>query len=326
MTNAYGVSIYFPYKRTSYVDKACNTYSQIGMDDEYSKCIRQFASLETGGQIAAGGTGSPVSSLLGLAGSVSGGSSSDMIGQLLTGFLSSGRGIAGLDSSNTDFMSERALNDTEGFLAANYFDESNLVWTQDYTMTLPESQWELVQGLDLNMFYDDGEGWVDLGLDNLFTFDDDGNLVADTDRNWISIDGQPVAYYHTDTTKTAEGTAISGYVPAMLDGQRVNLILVFDTEHPGGYIAGADTDYHGGETDTVSKSLSALEPGSTLEFLCDFYSYDGEYRDSYYLGDPLTVTDHMTISNTDVGDGAVRLMYRFTDIYNHAHWSAPIEK
>ena len=46
MTNAYGVSIYFPYKRTSYVDSAVRTYDQIGMDASYSRCIREFASLE----------------------------------------------------------------------------------------------------------------------------------------------------------------------------------------------------------------------------------------------------------------------------------------
>ena len=66
MTNAHGVSIFFPYKRTSYVDSACSTYNQIQMDDSYTKCIRQFASLETSGQIAGGGsssfgTGEPLS-------------------------------------------------------------------------------------------------------------------------------------------------------------------------------------------------------------------------------------------------------------------------
>ena len=33
----------------------------------------------------------------------------------------------------------------------------------------------------------------------------------------------------------------------------------------------------------------------------------------------------MEISNVDVGGGNVRLMYRFTDIYNQPHWSEYIE-
>ena len=43
MTNAYGVSIYFPYQRTSLVDTAVSTYNSIGMDSEYSKCISKQA-------------------------------------------------------------------------------------------------------------------------------------------------------------------------------------------------------------------------------------------------------------------------------------------
>lgn len=112
----------------------------------------------------------------------------------------------------------------------------------------------------------------------------------------------------------------------MLNGERVNLILVFDNENPNGYIAGASTEYINQETDTVPKSMTELENGDTLDFLCDYYNYDGEYQDSYYLGDTLTVSDNMTISNTDVGEGNVKIMYKFTDMYNESYWTPAIEK
>ncbi|HAJ97449.1 MAG TPA: peptidase C11 [Ruminococcus sp.] len=332
MTNAYGVSIFFPYKRTSYVDSACATYQQIGMDSDYSNCIRQFAKLETTGQVSAGGTGSPMGSLFDIAGSVLGSEGgADMVGQLLGAFLSSGKSIDGLDKSNIGFMQDSEISDEQAvdYVSMNYFDVSNLVWETDgdtYKMTLPENQWKLVNQLDLNMFYDDGTGYVDLGTDNIYSFDDDGNLIADTDKNWLSINGQVVAYYHTDTTENGNDYTISGYVPAMLNGERVNLILTFDNENPNGYIAGATTDYIDNETDTVAKSLTELETGDTLEFLCDYYTYDQTYQDSYYLGEPMTVTDNMTISNTNVGDGEVRIMYRFTDIYNEEYWTEAIIK
>lgn len=328
MTNAYGVSIYFPYKRTSYVDKACDTYEDIGMNSEYAECIRKFASLETSGQIAAGGSSSPISSIFG--GSSSGSSgSSDIIGQLISGFLGGGRSVIdGLDEDNTAFMKDIDTSDASEYLASNYFDASNLVWEQKngkYVMTLPETQWELVHGLDRNMFYDDGEGWVDLGMDNTFSFDDDGNLVADDERNWVAINGQPVAYYHTDSIKNANGSYTDmGYVPAMLNGSRVNLILVF--EGKSGYIAGATADYKNGETETVAKSLTELQIGDKLDFICDFYSYDKVYQDSYYLGEQMTVTDNMKVTNVDVGSEKVRITYCFTDIYNQEYWTPAIEK
>ncbi len=325
MTNANGVSIYFPYKRTSYVDKACDTYEQIGMDSDYADCIKKFAALETSGQIAAGGTSSPLSSLFGLGGSSGSSGSADVIGQLLSGFLGSGRSIAGLDETNTGFMAAADTDSAADYLSQNYFDPTNLVWEQKdgkYTMTLSDSQWELIHSVDMNLFYFDGEGYVDLGLDNLFSWDDEGNLVADTDKDWVSINGQPVAYYHTDTIVGEDKDVNMGYVPAMLNGDRVNLIIVF--EGADGYIAGANYDYADTETDTVAKNLTELQEGDTLDFLCDFYGTDMEYRDSYYLGDQMTVSADMEISNTYLGDGDVRILYRFTDIYNQEYWSEAI--
>ena len=53
MVNSYGLSIYFPYKNMSNVDGMVDTYENIGMDDGYTRCIQEFASLETSGQIVA---------------------------------------------------------------------------------------------------------------------------------------------------------------------------------------------------------------------------------------------------------------------------------
>ena len=186
----------------------------------------------------------------------------------------------------------------------------------------------MVHDIDLNIFYDDGEGYVDLGLDNVFTIDDDDNMVPETDRTWVAINGKVVPYYHMDTTEEPDGSnVITGRVPALLNGtDMVNLILVFDDENPKGYIAGAVTDYKEDETDTVAKSMISLNAGDTLDFICDYYTYDGEYSNSYYLGETMTVTDNMEIRNEDVGSGRVKITYRFTDIYNQQYWTESLER
>ena len=329
MTNAYGLSIYFPYKKVSTVDQAVDTYEAIGMDEEYMRCIQEFASLEVGGQTSAGGTSSPIPSLMGtlLGGSGSGGSS-DMIADMLGGFLSGQFGrVAGLDRNNTAFMEQSGM-DTESmaeYLADNYFDASRLVWSKDSQgrriLELSEQQWSLVHSLELNLFYDDGEGYVDLGYDNVFEFDEMGRLLGDTDRTWLAINGQPVAYYYEDTVDDGTHYTITGRVPVLLNGERANLILVFDNENPYGYIAGARTDYVEGETETVAKGMEELQVGDTLDFLCDYYTYGGEYQDSYFLGEQMIVSENMTISNVDVGEGDVKVTYRFTDIYNQQYWT-----
>lgn len=328
ITNAYGVSIYFPYKRTSYVDKACDTYELIGMDDEYANCIKQFAGMEVYGQVAAGGNSSPVSSLFGQSSPSGSSGNAEIIGELLNAFLGSlgGRSIDGLDSSNTAFLQGQNIKASANYLSQNYLDASKLVWKKtngEYKLTLSEEQWSLVHGLDMNMFYFDGTGYVDLGIDNVFSFDNDGNLVADTDKTWVAINGQIVAYYHTDTIKNSDGTYTDmGYVPAMLNGERVKLILVFEGKNS--YIAGAAYDYDG-ETETAAKNLTELKVGDKLDFICDFYSrITMEYQDSYYLGEQMTVTNDMQITNVRVGANEARITYLFTDIYNQQYWSEAI--
>lgn len=330
MTNAYGLSIYFPYKKVSSVDQVVDTYEAIGMDEEYARCIQEYASLEVGGQTTTGGSSSPLPSLMGtlLGSSLGSTDSSEMITELL-GTLLSGQlqNIAGLDKSNTGFLEQRAMDDEAmaEYLAENRFDAAALVWNQGSDgrriLKLSEEQWSLVHSLELNMFYDDGEGFIDLGYDNVFEFDAEGNLIGDTDRTWIAINSQPVPYYYLDTVENGEEYTITGRVPALLNGERVNLILVFDYENPYGYIAGARTDYVEGETETIAKGMSELQIGDTLDFVCDYYSYTGEYLDSYYLGEQMVVTEDMMISNVDVGEGAVKVTYRFTDIYNQQYWT-----
>ena len=339
MTNAYGVSIYFPYKNASYVDKACDNYEDIGMDDSYADCIKAFASMEVSGQAASGGSASasPVGSLFDLLGSSSGSSGgADAIGSILGSFLGGGSGggsaissiIGGLASSN--FLSGKALSaeDTAEYISAHYFDDDALRWNQSggkYTMHLDESQWSLVHALDMNMFYYDGEGYIDLGLDNVYDWTDSGDLIARTDKTWLAINGQPVAYYHMDTTEIGDEYTMTGRVPALLNGDRVNLWIVFDNAHPHGYIAGAAMDYDKKTSDVIAKNMIELAQGDKLDFLCDFYTDKGVYKDSYKLGEQMTVGPKMEISNVDVGSGNVRLMYRFTDIYNQPHWSEYIQ-
>ena len=332
ITNAYGLSIYFPYKKVNGVDQAVKTYSSIGLDSKYSDCIREFASLGACGQAAAGGTGSALPSLLGQLGgsgsSASAPSGEDLM-QLLSLFMQSGgRGVAGLSDGNTAFLSERSMSaeDTAAYIEANRLDPSKLVWTEHdghQKLVLEQDQWDMVQDLDLNMFYDDGTGYVDLGLDNVFDFDEYGQLIGDTDGTWLSINGQPVAYYRMSTSEEGDHYTITGRVPVLLNGQQMDLILVFNDETPQGFIAGARPAYSEDETETVARGLIEVKPGDILDFLCDYYTYDGVYQATYKLGNPMTVTDKTVISNTDLGGRCVAL-YRFTDIYGQYYWTLPV--
>uniref|UniRef100_UPI002D7F4777 clostripain-related cysteine peptidase n=1 Tax=Oscillibacter sp. TaxID=1945593 RepID=UPI002D7F4777 len=317
MTNAYGISIYFPYRKSSTVNQAVSTYRAIGLDDSYSKCIRDFASIQQAGQVGSGGSGSPLEALMGLSGGGSSGGA-DAVASLLQAALGSG------------FFADRSLdmNSVSEYVADHRFAGENLAWTEREggtpVLQLSEDQWNLVHSLDLNLFYDDGEGFIDLGLDNVFDFDDQGNLLGDVEKTWLAVNGQVVAYYHESTVDDGEHYTITGYVPVLQNGHRAELLLAFDDGNPYGYVTGVRAVYSEGETETVAKSDSALQEGDTLEFLCDYYGYNGTYQDSFLLGDPLTVpAEGLTISDAPL-DGEVRAAYRFTDLYGQSWWTPPL--
>ena len=366
MTNAYGCAIFFPYRRTEYVDTAISTYSQIGMDDEYSKCIKEVAGLTLSGQIAGGGSSSPFGQLLGggySSGSSGSSGSAQDIFSLLSQFMGGDYGsMEGYSSSNTGFFSGRSmsLEDTAEYVAENMIDPTELKWVEEngqYVMKLSEKNWSLIRDLDLNIFYDDGGGYMDLGLDNIFTFNENNDLVADTERTWLAINGQIIAYYHLDTVDDGENYKITGRVPAMLNGERVDLILVFDNDHPSGYVAGATSDYadengltligktmiseadadalpeeaelvelNSGEKETVETDLVAVKQGDKLDFICDYYSYEGGFEDAYFLGDQMTVNGDLTVSDVYLPEGDIVITYRLTDIYDREYWTEKIEK
>ena len=337
MSDAYGLSIYFPYRKTNNVDAACTTYSAIGMDESYSDCIRAFASVEVSGQAASGVGGYSIPSILtGGYGSSSAGDV-DMIAELLGAFLGYG--------SSDYYYTGRGLSqeDTVQYIADNSFDPTKLVWTKNENgfdvIALSGDQWSLVEGLDYNLLYDDGAGYIDLGLDAVFEFDDEGNLRAPEGNYWLAMNNKPVAFYHELTVGSGEDAVISGYIPALLNGQRVNILLSWYGADESWQITGLRPVYDEEVTDTVAKGVPALtdqledetadwakgeavfwKPGDKLEFVADYYTYSGSYDDSYIIGE-LTVSDDMTVSDVELDADNCRHSYRFTDIYQQHYWT-----
>ncbi len=316
MSNAYGISIYFPYRKTSTLNSATSTYNAIGIDSDYTACIRQFVSIETGGQATASSSGAtsgnPLGSLLG-----GGGSSGSLLGSDAISSL-----LGGLMGGNV-FGRELDVDTTANYLAEHQFDASQLVWRDNDgvpQIKLSEEQWSLVHSLAMNVFLDDGDGYIDLGIDNVYELSDDGALCGIYDGTWLTIDGQVIAYYYTDTVENGDDYTISGYVPVLLNDQRAELILVFDSANPYGYVAGARFVYLDGSTETVAKGITELQDGDTIDFLCDYYTYDGEFTDSYKLGEQYIWHGQPEISNGTL-DAPVQLTFVFTDIYNNEFWT-----
>jgi len=348
LKNANGISIFFPYNRMSSMSAVVNIYDEIGMDETYTACIRSFASMASGGQLVSSSTGSPLDSLFGsMTGS---GNSADMLGSLLSSALSGSYGGSSYSSGSGSYSSGNSYADLLSMLAGassgySWMDQGRMMKSQEYyaensldasrltvtekdganVLQLTDEEWELIQEVELNVYADDGEGFIDLGLDNTYYFDDDLDLVMDYDNTWIAINGQVVSYTMDSHDIDGDTYVITGSVPALLNGERVELILVFSDQDEYGTVAGARKVYDEDETDTVMRGLIDIKDGDVIDFLCDYYSYEGEYLDTYMLGNRMTVDGELFISNVDIGEVSPLVTYRLTDIYGNHFWTEAIQ-
>ena len=336
MTDAYGISAYFPYRSAGKVSRAVQQLDAIGFDKDYTDCVKKFATLEVTGQAAGGGSASPFGSLFGSLTGMTGSSSSsagnvaDLVGSLLGG----GSASSGLDLTSLlggAGIFDRSVPESEliDVVENNRIDNNALVWTDDADGTpvlkLSEEQWANVADLQLNVFLDDGNGYIDLGLDNIFNWTDNGDLIGEYDGMWVSLNSQPVAYYFTDTVETESGVVTTGRVPVLLNGARAELLIAFTDN--GASVTGARFVYANGETETVAKADTMLQMGDVIEPICDRYDYEGNYEDTYRLGPAITYNGSLTVSDVTLNpnDGTPVASYVLTDRFAMEHWTPAIQ-
>ena len=81
-----------------------------------------------------------------------------------------------------------------------------------------------------------------------------------------------------------------------------------------------------GETEAVAKNITEVKAKDVIEPICDYYTYDGEYQDSYRLDTKIVLSEKPQISNIKIAGGKTKATYRFTDIYNQSHWTSAVPK
>jgi hypothetical protein len=326
ISRAHGVSIYFPYDQLRNMSSMLSIYDQIGMGDEYTTLVKKFANMVVGGKISTGGSSNPLGSLLGAFGGESSGSSSDLWSLAWNTFFADsdfGSIIGAVSGEQTNWIDPKMIQSNADYYKDNHLDTGSLQLTRkdsNYVLKLTDDQWDLIQKVELNVFFDDGEGFIDLGLDNVYEFDSDGDLIIDFDGTWLALDKHIVAYYVDSIEEAGDYWSIIGRIPAMLNGELVDIVVMFNNEYPYGTVAGARINY-GTITNTVAKGLAPISNGDVIDFLCDYYTYDEDYENSYFLGDQMIVSGELEVSNVDVGSARCMVTYRLTDIYNNTYWT-----
>ena len=357
ITNAYGLSIYFPYYSPRNVSGAVKVYENIGMDSNYTSAVRSFATMAASGQVVNSNNTNTLFDILGGGSSYSGSQTydpMDILSLLLGGGSSSsgydsygydsgyysspytnsygsgysGQGISVYDLLGGSSGADESVYDLFSQLYGRaHVNAGNLILTENSagqkTLSLSQSEWDAVRDINLNVWVDDGEGYIDLGIDPIYSFDDEGALIVDYDGLWAGINGQVVSYYPLYAEPMSEQEYRYGfYVPIMYNGERADIILEYNNDAPSGEVLGIRKVYEDGIT---AKGYLEMNDGDTIEFLCDYYDYDGNYQDTYYLGEPLTVSGDLVVDRLELEDVTALFGYRLTDIYNANMWTPMLE-
>ena len=275
------------------------------------------------------GSSSPLGSLMqefttgAGSGSYSAGNSVDVstIYDLLSAF--SGRSMpAALSWVDTDLVADKAAD-----IAQNRLDPARITVTDKGgvpTLVLTDGEWALVETAAVNVFVDDGQGFIDLGCDNYLEYDQDEDLILGYDGTWLCLDGHVAAFYMTEAGEDGTYGRIPARITREVDGETQELlmnIMVFIDGQGDAAVLGADPLY-AGETDTQAKGSIPLEQGDSIQLLCDYYAYDGAFEGSYELGDAFTVADDVTLEYLRLeNEEDLSVSYRLTDVYGNTYWT-----
>jgi len=284
-----GLSLYFPYASIESVEDTLETAKSIGLDASYLKFVSDFASLMAGGQIySGGGTTNPLATDAGSA----------------------------EDYSDQSWLDSDLVSDYESYYAENTYDATELALVEkdgQYVLSMSQDDWDLIASVYLEVFLDSGDGYLHLGSDNVAEYNDEGDLIVGFDDNsWVALDGHIVSFF---AEQSDDANVWTGYVPAYINDEEAKIILVWD--EGGASVAGYERVY---DNNQASRGLLPLQDGDVIEFLGDFYTYDGAYDDRYII-DSIVYEGDLTVSYEDIGESDCYIYYSLHDIYENVYWT-----
>lgn len=262
------------------------------------------------------------------------GSSSSLLDLLTGGYASTSGSYYGVNDYSSIYGNS-GYNTSSGSdilgLAAQMLFGRAIVGSQTLELTekdgrkvleLDEDMWDQITDVELNVFIDDGEGYIDLGLDNVMDYNEDGDLIDTWNGTWLTLDDHPVALYPiSDEDADDNGLYITTkFTPVLINGERMNLVIEFNEETGEDTVLGAQDVT---STGVQAKGYRELEEGDIIQPVCDFFAYDGTFASAYELGDPFIVPEdgQLTVVNKTV-TGGKRMLFtaRLTDYYQANYW------
>lgn len=196
-----------------------------------------------------------------------------------------------------------------------------------YVIELSEQDYDVIYMIDLGVYINIGDRYVDMGNLTAYDLDDNGNPVVGFDNFWVAINGNVVPYrieeeeYFDDDNWFIRGIVEARFTSARTGETRdIDIILQWDGQHDGGYVKGYRNTQPEGPA-MVERNVASFIKGDKIQFLCDCYTLDGEYSDCYFWDDPITIEEPLKVSYEAVPKCEVLVYGRITDIYGNRYYS-----
>lgn len=295
-----GVSVYLPFMDIAYLDTMLKVNESVNFCDNYDDFMARYANMLVGGHA-----------------------------DDYSGMTASFADQSSYDSADEyDWYDYEYADEMTDYYSEYSFDDSELALTDMgdyYALELSPDDWDLITDIELCLYgYYDGS-LIEYGMDSVYTFDDDGNLVLEFDNTWVSLNGTTVPFYAEYTEYGDDDYYyVEGSVPVEINGEEYDLILVWDADdYPEGVVAGARPVNE--DSYMASKGLYELTEGDEITFLCWATDTEEGELELMYYSDPFVYDGELTISYEDVDpNGAYEVYYMLTDIYNNYYWTESV--
>ena len=286
-TGDHGLNLFYPYSDLSLIDSMDSLYTGTDTYSGYSTYIHGFANVMAGGQ----------------------------------------KNSASKPDSAASYSEYEWYNNDEAY-SSDYYEEYNSSSDIDkleitkrngqFVLDLSDEDREKISSIKLVCLVPFEDGFIDLGTDDSYELDEEKDLIIGFDRTWVSLDGEPVPFYTEETYEENGGFISYGYVPCEYNGVKSQLLLVWSTEMPQGFVAGVRPVYD--DSTIANKGLFDLNDGDTFHLLFDYYDENMNLSQTITDRREFIVDGDITVSYEDISSlGDTFIFYKITDIFNNVY-------
>ncbi|HHV64637.1 MAG TPA: hypothetical protein GXX46_06150 [Peptococcaceae bacterium] len=196
----------------------------------------------------------------------------------------------------------------------------------DYTIQLTQEELDNLLEIYFTVWEpvpDEEDYYFMLGESSDVEIAEDGTIVTEFDGVWPGINGDFVCLYEIGRIQGGAKYAI----PAVLNGEDVDIIAVFDEANPDGRIIGARP--LSGETGMAAKNMLKIKKGDRLKFLyyAEYFGEDESMElEEWYEGEEFIVGDKLELEWLEVNLGEVYLYgFYLIDVQQNEYYTDFVE-